>query len=336
MSPDSESVLYQQVEVGQGKETEMRIPRLDVYNLVVFYFVASEKSLTAAAEKLFLSQPTVTYHIKSLENSVGAKLIEVKRRKLFLTPAGEGLFKYSRQIYQQLVNAERFVEDIKEASLRVGITLTFSSSFSSAAARFKELYPHVKLIVEQAPSFKIIQDLLNSQLDLGIVVNLDYTNHEIRRIILSKGERMVLVASPSSPISRKKRVELSDLHDYPLILGPETSASRQIIVDKLKAEGLKAASLIAVEVDSIEWGRSLVEDGKGISFYHIKNVEKEVSEGRLKILHLVEDIRVGVDVYVRRDAILPQIANSFIALAREAFSVPAGAFSTGGASPLSN
>jgi len=55
----------------------MSIPKLDVYNLVVFYLVVNEKSLTAAAEKLFLSQPTVTYHIKSLEKSVGTKLLDI-------------------------------------------------------------------------------------------------------------------------------------------------------------------------------------------------------------------------------------------------------------------
>jgi DNA-binding transcriptional LysR family regulator len=314
----------------------MRTPKLDVYNLVVFYFVASEKSLTAAAEKLFLSQPTVTYHIKSLEQSVGAKLIGIKRKKLFLTQAGEGLFKYSKQIYQQLINAERFVEDLKEASLRVGIALTFSSSFSSTAARFREFYPHVKLIVENAPSFKVIEDVLNSKLDLGIVVSRDYADPELRCIALSEAERMALVASPSSPISQKGQIELADLCDYPLILGPETSATRQIILEKLKAEGLKTSSLIAVEVDSIEWGRSLVEDGKGISFYYMRNVEKEVSEGRLKILHLVDDIQVGVEVLVRRDVSLPPVANKFIALAIETFSVPADAFSAGEATPLSN
>jgi len=314
----------------------MRTPKLDVYNLVVFYFVASEKSVTAAAEKLFLSQPTVTYHIKSLEKSVGAKLLDVKRKKLYLTHAGEGLFEYSKQIYQQLINAERFVEDLKEASLRVGIALTFSSSFSSAAAKFRELYPNVKLIVENAPSFKIIEDVLNSQLDLGIVVSRDYANPELKCIALSEAEKMALVASPSSPIARKEQIELADLCDYPLILGPETSATRQIILEKLKAKGFKTSSLVAVEVDSIEWGRSLVEDGKGISFYYMRNVEKEVSEGRLKILHLVDDIRVGVEVLVRRDVILPPIANQFIALAREAFSVPTDVLPPGKATPLSN
>jgi len=314
----------------------MRTPKLDVYNLVVFYFVASEKSVTAAAEKLFLSQPTVTYHIKSLEKSVGAKLLDVKRKKLYLTHAGEGLFEYSKQIYQQLINAERFVEDLKEASLRVGIALTFSSSFSSAAAKFRELYPNVKLIVENAPSFKIIEDVLNSHLDLGIVVSRDYANPELKCIALSEAEKMALVASPSSPIARKEQIELADLCDYPLILGPETSATRQIILEKLEVGGFKTSSLIAVEVDSIEWGRSLVEDGKGISFYCMKNVEKEVSEGRLKILHLVDDIQVGVDVLVRRDVILPAIANKFIALAGETFSGKTDASHSGRATPLFN
>jgi len=114
-----------------------------------------------------------------------------------------------------LVNAERFAENLKEASLRVGIALTFSSSFSSTAARFRELYPHVKLIVEHAPSFKVIEDVLNYQLDLGIVVSRDYANPEIRCIAISEGEKMVLVASPSSPIAQKEKIELADLRDYP-------------------------------------------------------------------------------------------------------------------------
>jgi DNA-binding transcriptional LysR family regulator len=313
----------------------MHTPRLDAYNLIIFHFVVSEKSITAASEKLFLSQPTVTYHIKSLERSVGAKLLDIKRKKISLTRAGEGLLKFAEQIYQQLVNAERFVEDLKESRLSVGIALTLSSSFSSAAAKFRELYPHVKLVVENAPSYKVIQDVLDSQLDLGIVVSPDHVDPEIRCITLSEAERMVLVASPSSPIFQKEKIELADLRDYPLILGPETSATRQIILGKLEVEGLKASSLVAVEVDSIEWGRSLVEDGKGISFYHINNVEKEVSEGRLRILQLLDDIRVGVEVLVRRDVILPPVANKFISLAREIFSVPTGAYPAGKATPLS-
>ena len=98
--------------------------KLDLHSLIVFYYVASEESITAAADKLCLTQPTVTYHIRSLEKNVGLKLLDIKRQKIFLTQAGTGLFKYVREIYQQMASAERYLENIKEASLRVGIATT--------------------------------------------------------------------------------------------------------------------------------------------------------------------------------------------------------------------
>jgi DNA-binding transcriptional LysR family regulator len=317
----------------QGREVAMHPQKLDVYNLIVFYFVASEKSITAAAEKLFLSQPTVTYHIKSLEKAVGVKLLDVKRKRLLLTNAGEGLFQYSKQIYQQLSDAERFIDDLKEANLRVGIAMSFSSTVASAASAFEELHPNVKLTVKHAPSFEVVQDVLSSQVELGVVVSMDYGIPKLRPIAISTKEKIVLVASPSSPIFQKEHLELRDLCDYPLILGPATSATRRVVFSKLEAEGLKVDPIIAVEVNSVEWGRSLVENGKGIGFYYARNVEKEVSEGRLRVLPITNDIRIGVDALVRRDALLPPIAERFISLLREAFLVPTNAY--GEATPLS-
>jgi DNA-binding transcriptional LysR family regulator len=311
----------------------MHTQKLDVYNLIVFYFVASEKSITVAAEKLFLSQPTVTYHIKSLEKSVGVKLLDVKRKRLFLTHAGEGLFQYSKQIYQQLTDAERFVEDLKEINLRVGIAMSFSSTVASAASAFEELHPDVKLTVKHAPSFEVVQDVLSSQVELGVVVSMDYGIPKLRSIAISAEEKIVLVASPSSPIFQKEHLELKDLCDCPLVLGPATSATRRVVFSKFEAEGLKVDPIIAVEVNSVEWGRSLVENGKGIGFYYARNVEKEVSEGRLRVLPITNDIRIGVDALVRRDALLPPIAERFISLLRGAFLVPTNAY--GETTPLS-
>jgi DNA-binding transcriptional LysR family regulator len=197
--------------------------------------------------------------------------------------------------------------------------MSFSSTVASAASSFEELYPHVKLIVKNAPSFEVAQDVLNSQVELGVVVSMDYAIPKLKSIAISGGGKVVLVASPSSPIFRKENIELSDLCDYPLVLGPETSATRRVVFSEFEAEGLKVNPLIAVEVNSVEWGRSLVENGKGISFYYIKNVEKEVSEGRLRVLPLTNDIRIGVDALVRTDTFLPPIAERFISLLREAF-----------------
>ena len=84
--------------------------------------VCNEKSITAAADKLFLSQPTVTAHIKALESSLDAKLVQINRKKLTLTPIGEGLYNYSRDIFQQSMAAERFIEISRESSLNIGVS----------------------------------------------------------------------------------------------------------------------------------------------------------------------------------------------------------------------
>ena len=74
--------------------------KLDLHSLIVYYYVASEGSITAAADKLCLTQPTVTYHIRCLERNVGLKLLDIKRQKVSLTQAGDGLFQYVKEIQQ--------------------------------------------------------------------------------------------------------------------------------------------------------------------------------------------------------------------------------------------
>lgn len=293
--------------------------KLTLHSLVVFYFVAREESITAAAEQLCLTQPTITYHIRSLEKNIGIKLLDIRRQKVYLTHAGEGLFRYVSEIYQQMTSAEKYLESLKERSLRVGISATFSSTVVTAAAAFEELYPHVKLIVRNSPSFEVAQDVLNSQVDLGVVVGVDYGNPKLRHIELSPREKLVLVTAPSSEISQKERLKLLDLCGYPLILGPETSAARQIILNRLRMGGCHMPAPIIVEVNSLEWGMSLVKNGKGMSLYHINNVEKDITEGTLKTLTLSDDIWVGANALLRSNAPEHPMADRFISLVREAF-----------------
>lgn len=300
----------------------VKCPNYNPYHLVVFYFVGSEKSITSAAEKLCLTQPSVTHHIKCLEKAASVKLLDVKRKRVHLTHAGEGLFSYAAEVYRQLIGAEKFLEDLKEARLHVGIAMNFSSTAASAASSFEKRCPRVKLIVKNAPSFEVAQDVLNSHVELGVVVSTDYAIPELRSVTISAGGKGVFVASPSNHIFRKEDIKLSDLCEYPLILGPETSAMRRLVFNKFEAEGLKLnnlVALVAAEVNTVELAMNLVENGKGIGFFYIRNIEKEVSEGRLRVIPLSDDMRIGTDVLIRRDAVLSPIAEKFISLLRVAF-----------------
>jgi len=291
--------------------------RLDLHSLIVFYYVASEESITAAAEKLYLTQPTVTYHIRSLERNVGLKLLDIKRQKVYLTQAGAGLYKYVCEIYQQMTSAEKYLENLKEASLRVGISTTFSSCLALAASAFEKLNPRVKLVIRSASSFEIAQSVLDSELDLGVVVSADYGSSKLKTIELSAQEKLVLVASPQSPIAQRPRLAFVNLCGYPLILGPETSATRRMFLNRIKMGGCHMPSPIIVEVNSPEWGINLVENGEGVGLHHIKSVEKPIAEGRLKVLPLTGDIYVGAEAILRSDAPEHPMAPKFISLVKD-------------------
>ena len=183
--------------------------KLDLHSLIVFYYVASEESITAAADKLCLTQPTVTYHIRSLEKNVGLKLLDIRRQKIFLTQAGAGLFQYVKEIYHQMTSAEKYLENLKQDSLRVGIATTFSTCVASAASAFEKLYPNVRLVIRSFSSYDVVEEVLNSQVDLGIVVSMDYDNPKLKSINLSDSQRLVLVASPSSSTGSSCRTRLT-------------------------------------------------------------------------------------------------------------------------------
>jgi DNA-binding transcriptional LysR family regulator len=296
--------------------------KLDLHSLIVFYYVASEGSVTAAADKLCLTQPTVTYHIRCLERNVGVKLLDIKRQKVALTLAGDGLLRYVSEIYQQMNGAERFLEDLREGSFRIGISTTFSTFLAPVAASFKRLNPLVRLAIRSATSFEIAEEVLDSRVDLGIVVGMEYGNPRLKSVEISPPQKLVLVAAPSSAIAQRERLDVTALCGYPLVLGPETSATRRILLKKLLVGGCASPVPIIIEINSAELGISLVESGQGVGIYHTSSVQKAIYEGRLKALPFSRDIRVEVQALLRADAPEHPMADRFISLVTEALQAP--------------
>jgi len=292
--------------------------KLDLHSLIVFYQVASVGSVTAAADAMCLTQPTVTYHLRSLERNTGVKLLDVRRQKVSLTQAGRGLLAYASQIYRQMADAEQYLENLKETSYRVGVCTTFCNCLIPVVARFKKQYPGVKLILRSAPSEEVRRDVLNSEVDIGIVVGTDGEDPRVRTVTLSSRERLVLVAAPQNPITRRKRLHLASICGHPLVLGPETSATRQMILRRLRLGGCGTPAPIIVEVNNSEWGINLVENGQGVGLHHVCSVQKSIEAGRLKALSLVGEIHVRAEALLRADAPEHPITASFIAMVSEA------------------
>jgi DNA-binding transcriptional LysR family regulator len=146
------------------------IPNINPNDLVIFYIVAREKNLSSAAEKVFLTQPAITYHIQSLEKYTKVKLLEFRKRQVILTPHGRELFKYAEEIFRQLAGADLFVQSLKYSNLRVGIASVYDTCISPLlSSMFEAQNPEIKLTIKSGNAFEMVQNVLDSALDLAIV-----------------------------------------------------------------------------------------------------------------------------------------------------------------------
>jgi LysR family transcriptional regulator, transcriptional activator of the cysJI operon len=291
---------------------------LDPNNLVVFYFVVTEKSLTSAAEKLHLTQPAITYHIKSLEEYTRVKLIEFKKHQVMLTPSGKELFKYAEEIYHQLSSADRFIKSIRESYLRVGIASIFIATVSPVLTKmFEEQLSDIRLMIESGNAFELVQSVLDSKLDLALVPEFNYSNKRLKRIKVSEPMPLLCFTSADQPI-QKQPLDWRDLLNYPLVGGSETSVVRKMLTDKFQYEGLEMPAL-AAEVGSTEWCKTLVENGKGLSFTLIADIAPQIKGGQLKLVELKDNLFLSADVVIRADAFMNSNMNRFINLVIDAF-----------------
>lgn len=297
-----------------------KVPNLDANHLVVFYVAATEQNLTSAANKLNLSQPTINYHIKCLEQSVHLKLIGFKKQKIICTPAGESILQYAGEIYKQLVNVDNMTEFIKKSNLKVGIGPIYLPYITPVLRTiFEEQLPKVKLIIKSGTAFDMIEDVVSYRLDLVIVQSWNYEHKMLKHIPVSNPERLVCFVSHQHPLCLRESIVWKDLADYPIVMGPITTAMHRIVSTKLENEGLGTVTKFAVEVSNTEVSKGLVENSKGVSFSLIKDIEQEVSEGRLKILPLKDEIQLVADAVLRSDTYMHPIIDNFISMVRKAF-----------------
>lgn len=293
------------------------IPNLNPNDLVIFCVVAREKSLSSAAEKLSLTQPAISYHIQTLEKFTRVKLIEFKRHRATLTPHGLELFKYAEGIYERLIDAERYVKFVRESNIRIGIASVFDTLLTPLLQEmFDESDREVKLMVKSGNAFEIVQDVVASNLDLAIVPRFDYASEKLNYIQVSNPEKIVCFAAahqemPDEPLGWE------DLYQYPLVSGPESSVIRRFLFEKFREEGLEEPSL-AAEVGTVEWCKTLVENGRGLSFTLAKDIESQVVEGRFKLVPLKEYVYITADSVTRLDITNP-IIDKFILLVKKVF-----------------
>lgn len=208
-------------------------------HLKIFLSVYETGSTTAAAEQLYISQPTVSVALRELEEHYGVRMFERYAKHLYVTPAGRQLYQYAKHLVSLLEEAEDAIKSLGEAgTLRVGSSITIATRFLPGYVRqFRELYPQMQVKVEVENTDTIARMVLDNQIDLGLVEGPVDSPFLLSRPY--SGDELVMLCSPRHPYAAYRSVAPEVLAVEDVLLREKGSAGRDLFDSLMESRGIR-------------------------------------------------------------------------------------------------
>jgi len=270
---------------------------MELRYLDVFCKVFELKSFSRAAERLLLTQPTISAHIKSLELDLGLVLFDRLGREVLPTKAGLLLYRYASEIGRLNREARQAVSRLSgrlSGGLEIGgSTIPGEYILPYSIGRFRQKCPDVLVSLHVADSRDIATMVGDGRLELG-VVGTDLQNSQLESRPLSEDE-LVLIASPDFPFDEIPDEKISGL---PFITRERGSGSWESLEKTFMKKGIDANRLnIVAEMGSTEAVKSGVRSGLGLSVVSMFAVREDLARGSLKSVK-IKGLPVQRKIYV--------------------------------------
>ncbi len=207
--------------------------------------VDSRLSITAAAERLYTSQPGVSKQIKLLEDELGVPLFDRKGRSLTgITPAGEKVIEHARRVMFHVESIKSRTAEHRDEERVLSIATTHTQAryvLPEIIARFRERYPDVKLNLHQGTSEQIAELVQRDEIDFAMASGSDEHFSDLVRVPCFQWDRIVLVPVEHELARLDTPLTLELLADYPLVtyvfsFGRESSLTQAFDVRSLKPD----------------------------------------------------------------------------------------------------
>jgi DNA-binding transcriptional LysR family regulator len=274
---------------------------MNLQQLITFSAVVSEGSMTAAAEKLFLTQPAVSQQIRNLEEELGVNLLDRGARHARPTAQGQLLYDYAKRIIGLTAQAQAAIQAMAEGvqgHLRVG-TLNSLGLQVVAPTVATLLKHHAKVSIElkYEESNEVFSQLLNGQLDVAVLPEMPGSHGLAGRPLMR--DEMWLVASGKDPLL-PEAIDFRELDQRPFIrLGEKYESFDKSYKQMLEKTGVRLSTVF--ESNNIGTLKRVIESGLGWGFLPSHAIKKQVRLGRLSQVE-VRDLRHSTNiVYYSRD-----------------------------------
>jgi DNA-binding transcriptional LysR family regulator len=243
---------------------------LNTLHLQTFLAIVEAGNYSAAAERLHMSQPAVSQHIRALEGQLdNIRLFRRVGQQMLLTHAGEDLVESAREMLALSTRAEESIRALRgQISGRVTLGCTSSSGerlLPPLLAAFRSRFPAISVAVTIAPLETLLEWLAVHQVHLLFIEEQQRRRGWESQVL--GVERLQLVAPRGHVLLQQEQVPAGTLRDQPLVLPRNGTPLRRIIEDGLRRRGVGAADItIALETDGVTLMVQAVRDGVGLAF----------------------------------------------------------------------
>lgn len=250
-----------------------------------FIEVAREKSVSKAAERLFVTQPAVSMQIRQLEDAFGLPLIEPIGRNIQLTRAGHEFLTHSIAAMAQLKDLEASMAGhvgMKKGRIDLAIVSTAKYFVPMLLVRFTKLLPGIEIKLRIDNRENILGMLSRNEVDLVIMGRAPNTL-DCEAIPFATNP-LAIVCAPDHPLSRRKRAQLDVLKDYGFVVREQGSGTRAAMERLFAQHDLPMK--VVMEMPSNETIKQAVMAGMGLSFLSLRTVRHELAAGHLALVDI--------------------------------------------------
>jgi len=289
---------------------------MDLWQLRILCNVIEHQSFSKAAEAVHLTQPTISSHIKDLENHFGCRLIDRMGKKALPTKAGELLYEYAGRLLALQRETEtamaEFQGKISGRLIIGGSTIPGGYILPRLIGRFIHQYPDVKISLQVGDTGKILEDILSRSIELGVVGARAGDKKLTQQKLIEDELRLIIPASHKW--SKRVSVDLKELLTEPFIIREKGSGTLASLDRSLREKGKNINKLnVVAEMGSTESVVQGIKGRIGLSILSPIAVSEELAAGTLQAL-TIKGINLKRNFYLtwHKDRSLSPLGKAFV------------------------
>lgn len=284
---------------------------MELHQLQYVVEVANQKNFTRAADKINVSQSTLSQQIGKLEDELGVKLFDRNSRTVGLTQVGEDFINQAKILLDNLEKSKQIVQEYKgllKGTLRIGAIASLGRiDFANLMTEFCRQYPDVKLEIVQAGTYGLLEKLASKSIDVAFVIlpaDDQYRDISFRHLAY---DEFILALPPSHRLAGKPTIDLAEVAEEKFIFHPATDRMFFLCMEACVSAGFHPN--IVCESNHSPTCLSLISAGMGIGFFPLEKIENTKID--LAIARLSEPLKKDIVLAARKEGGLSPVAARF-------------------------